>query len=165
MTGRRDQFTLDDLQRLLDAHGADSARWPAELRGDVEALCVSDEKAAALLHDAQALETLLDEAPALVPAPELKAKILAAAMGADNVVAFNAPAHGNTSAGHAPRTRWLAGLMAASLMIGVWLGQSDLAGPLTEALLGGTETAAVSDETFADILVLASPPEQNGDLL
>ncbi len=72
----------DDLGRfreLLDAYGADSARWPEHARTWAEPLAASDGAARDLQHQAAKLDALLDELPAPNPAPELMADILAAA--------------------------------------------------------------------------------------
>lgn len=65
------------LQQLIDAYGADPARWPREERG------ASDASSAALgdaLREAEALENALDAAFEPVPLPlGLRARVLAAA--------------------------------------------------------------------------------------
>ena len=52
-------MTRDDFRNLLDAHGADPSRWPAELRESAVALIGSDAGARADLDTARELDAML----------------------------------------------------------------------------------------------------------
>lgn len=52
-------MTRDELQHLLDAHGADPSRWPAERREEAVQLLGSDAGARADLDMARALDAML----------------------------------------------------------------------------------------------------------
>jgi hypothetical protein len=52
-------MTRDDFSNLLDAHGADPSRWPAELRESAVALIASDASARADLEAARELDAML----------------------------------------------------------------------------------------------------------
>ncbi len=67
------------LTRLLDAYGADAARWPEGERGWAEALIVADADARALRAEAARLDAALDRATLAEPSSELIADVLMAA--------------------------------------------------------------------------------------
>lgn len=71
-------MTIDEFERLLLAHGADSAGWPAGARAAAEALLVRDPAARALLEESERLDATI-AAAAAVPAAggALAARILA----------------------------------------------------------------------------------------
>ncbi len=58
-------MTRDELQHLLDAHGADPSRWPAERREDAAALIGSDVDARVDLEAARELDAMLARFSAL----------------------------------------------------------------------------------------------------
>jgi hypothetical protein len=70
---------LDRLSTLLDAYGADRARWPETERAAAWALVEANDKAHALYEEARALDGLLNQASVIEPSLELKAEVLAAA--------------------------------------------------------------------------------------
>lgn len=57
------------FRRLLEAHGADPARWPPELRPAAERLMAASAKARSLLAEAQALDKAL-RSVAMMEAPD-----------------------------------------------------------------------------------------------
>lgn len=72
------EMTLDRFRRLLEAYGAAPKRWPAAEREAALALRDSSEQARALLTAGEALDSLLDEAPAQVASAAVTGSILAA---------------------------------------------------------------------------------------
>ncbi len=113
---------------IIASHGADPARWPADVRGALLDM-VDDAAVAAALADARALDALLAD---WADAP---------AEGAIDVAAITAL----PQQGMAPRRAagWRPALLAASLAlvvaVGGWLG---LSGSMNVA--GGARVAAVS---------------------
>jgi anti-sigma-K factor RskA len=75
--GSKNDVDLRRLGQILGAYGADPARWPAEERAGALRLLADSAEAATMRDNAQALDSLLDEAPGLEPTPELMAEILA----------------------------------------------------------------------------------------
>ncbi len=67
------------LTRLLDAYGAEAARWPEGERAWAEALIEADADARALRAEAARLDAALDRAPLAQPSPDLIAEVLTAA--------------------------------------------------------------------------------------
>ncbi len=65
------------LRRLLEAYGAEPARWPAAEREAALALLGRSVEAAALRSEAAELDRLLDEAALPQASPELMAEVLA----------------------------------------------------------------------------------------
>lgn len=114
---------------IIASHGADPARWPADVRGRLLALATDDAVVAAALAEARALDAMLGDW-AGVPAE-----------GLIDVAAITALPQQGT----APRRAagWRPALLAASLAlvvaVGGWLG---LSGPMNVA--GGARVAAVS---------------------
>ena len=68
---------LERLRAIVEAYGADAARWPeAEREGALQLLARSPE-AAAFRERARELDALLDGASVFEPTPELLARVLA----------------------------------------------------------------------------------------
>lgn len=72
-------MTLAQLTDLLDAYGAEPARWPAEKRAAALALVLRSPEARARRDAVARLDAVLDSAPSAEPSPELTARVLAAA--------------------------------------------------------------------------------------
>lgn len=75
MTAR---MTMDRFEALVAAYGGDPLRWPEAERVAAQMLAARDGAAARLLAEAEALDRLLDEAPAAAVNAALAARILAA---------------------------------------------------------------------------------------
>ncbi|MGE5511225.1 MAG: hypothetical protein ACM31O_08250 [Bacteroidota bacterium] len=158
-----------DLGTLLDTYGADTARWPERERARMDEIMAAEPWADRLLAEARALDTLLARAP--LPSTErrfaLASRIVAIAEGAHALPAESA-ASANVRSGvvipwprasrsHPVRVSraarlpvWrAAALLAASLIVGVFVGAFDLApspvNNFVEAVsLDETEQAVVS---------------------
>jgi hypothetical protein len=154
-------MTMADLARLLDVYGAERTRWPAEARAAAAVLVTADAEARQLVVEAEALDRLLDRAPVPGVAAEtaLAERIVAAAQRSPRIVrlpsaqrvaeeASGGDAHPREAA-RLPakvvaRGRWrarlvsrevgAAGLLAASLVMGVVIGNSSLPPQLLPAL-------------------------------
>jgi hypothetical protein len=72
-------MTIERLTELLDAYGAQPERWPDGERTAMRALLERSAEARAHLAAAADLDALLDRAVTAAPAPDLAARILAAA--------------------------------------------------------------------------------------
>src|SRR6185312_10617773 len=119
MTGMSNTtMTIADFERLLDVYGSDRTRWPVEARASAGQLVARDKAARRLLAEAEALDRALERAP-LPSLAEESAGLAERAI--DNVVRLPSLR---------TRTRWLtptgfggaAGMLAASLALGVFLG-------------------------------------------
>jgi len=66
-------MTKDELQTLLDSHGADPARWPAALRVAALGLIAADAEARAAHDAARELDSALTRYAAVTPADETAA--------------------------------------------------------------------------------------------
>lgn len=133
---------LESLQKLLDGHGGDRTRWPAAERLRFAALIGSDEEARRRLAEADALDRLLDKAPNL----SAERREALAERIVTSVQAEGAPqrARGEVvvplGAVGVPRMPLrlmkrapAAGLLAASLLIGVFAGISGVASPALQS--------------------------------
>ncbi|MFO7482162.1 hypothetical protein [Oceanibaculum nanhaiense] len=154
MTEKLQAMDLQRLEALLDAYGADPARWPAAERTAAQALLAADPDAQAQLEQTRQLDRALDALPpAPAPAGDLAARIRAAARHQDAPAAPVAPipapipANGN----RAPWRFTMA--LAASAVIGLWLGFA--AGPYTLDTGGTIDLAALDQQ---DVAVLAFGP-------
>jgi hypothetical protein len=145
---------LAQLEAVLDTHGARPARWPEAVRAELLAFVSRDAQAARLFAEAQALERLLDHAPAALPQGR-EARIVASAAALPQVsgrgeamparrvslrtgAALAAP----PSTRPALRRMWPElTLLAASLFLGLLIGLSGQALPALQsvALLTGNE--------------------------
>lgn len=133
---------LDDV---LDAYGADRTRWPAVARREISALLAQSAEARSRQEAAAAFDRLLDTAPS--PDADRMAvladRIMDRARTTPRVVATT-PA--SRLGGTLPVLRRHAGgiaALAASLMLGVFAGQSASMAPTVSELveLAGIETA------------------------
>jgi hypothetical protein len=150
---------LERFRDLLYACGSNPRHWPPAERRAMLALAESSPEAAAMLREARALDELLEQG-SIAPAGEgLGAAIMQAARaGTDEQ---HPPSSGGRKPPRAANDNqlpmWKAALpLAASLMIGVWLG---LSGAL-DGLIG------IQDDT-GGILEIAMPLEMEygeGDL-
>jgi hypothetical protein len=126
------------LQAVLAAYGADPARWPASDRDLAPLLAAPHPDVAASLEDARSLDTALAHASRPVAPAAAADRLVAGATGASgNVVAFD-----RHEARHAPGRRTafsgrlaVAMSLAASLVLGIYLGASGRSDWLTPPLL------------------------------
>jgi hypothetical protein len=128
---------LDRMQHLLDAYGADPARWPARERDAAEVLAAASPDAARLLDQARRVDSALD---AFAVAPATQALHDAILRSARRVDPPRRPTWRELVGEFLPvRPLWpnLAGLAAAAIL-GIGIGLTDL----------GTGTA-LADETDA----------------
>jgi hypothetical protein len=81
MTAERNDtpMTVERLQQLLDAYGANPERWPADRRSQALELLAESAPARALRAEAARLDALLDMVPAAEPSPQLVRRALSAA--------------------------------------------------------------------------------------
>jgi hypothetical protein len=147
-------MTLTEFEHLLDVHGADRTRWPLAARASAAALVDSDRTARRLLAEAEALDSVLAQAGTRAPDdPALSAladRIMLAAQRAPRLVANKAaPAMDGARRDAVGDQRRAVGrdswrgiaVLAASLMIGIFVGQTQFAAgalPAIEALSGVT---------------------------
>ena len=138
-------MTITDFAHLLDVYGSDRTRWPVEARASAGQLVARDRAARRLLAEAEALDKTLERAPlpSLAAEAALADRIIATARRSPRMVpARNAAAAGGPRRvannviplpGLTARPRWLptglasaAGMLAASLALGIFLGISNL---------------------------------------
>src|SRR5262245_47829779 len=142
-------MTITDFAHLLDVYGSDRTRWPVEARASAGQLVARDRAARRLLAEAEALDKTLERAPlpSLAAEAALADRIIATARRSPRMVPAMNPALNATAAGGRRRVagnvvqlpglparpRWLptglagaAGMLAASLALGVFLGVSNL---------------------------------------
>ena len=181
MTSTSNTMTIAEFERLLDVYGSDRSRWPVEARAGAGLLVARDKAARRLLAEAEALDRALERAPlpSLVEEAALAERIIAAARRSPRMVPPTAaasavivePVAGNVVRLPAarPRSRWIAsralggaaGMLAASLALGVFLGLSNLSQGVLPALEemtgialtgGGSRAVAQVDMLDEDLL-------------
>lgn len=110
---------------LLDAYGADPARWPEEERAAALALLATSSDARARQREAAALDAMLGTAPPAPPSDLLVARVLAAAPGA---AAAARPATDRARARAAWRRSRRAAIAAAALAaaasLALWIART-----------------------------------------
>ena len=157
-------MTLADFERLLDVYGGDRTRWPAEARAAAAQLVARDAKARRMLAEAEVLDRVLERAPlpSLAVEAALAERIVTAAQRSPRIVKI---ATGQSSVVSLPAGRalppsrpasWKLGLLrgevraatllAASLMVGIFIGISNVPQSVVPALadLAGTDRGAYS---------------------
>jgi hypothetical protein len=158
MIGLGHTMTLPEFERLLEIYGSDRTRWPVEARASAGQLTARDPTACRLLLEAEALDRILERAPlpSLASEAALAERIVAAAQRSPRMVPTGeavasphlevgtraAPQRVSSVVRLADRRRWLsrnpagraAGLLAACLMVGIFLGASAVPQPVIPAL-------------------------------
>lgn len=168
MTEGHKDMDMRRLEVLLDAYGADPARWPAAERAAALALLATDPAARAWLEQARRLDRALDALPpAPAPAGDLAARIRAAAQQRNAGAAALLPASqpvplAGPVAANSNRPAWrFPAALVASALFGLWLGFATGPFPIDS---GGTIDLAALDQQ--DVAVLAFGPfadAQNGN--
>ncbi len=163
MSGERE---LAEFRELLDRYGSRPEHWPADGRAEMLRLCAEDPQARALLAEAEALDALLRETAVPPAAPDLAARLLQRAAGAtENAGAPVTPPPAAND--NRPVMRWLAaGWLAASLLIGIWLGLSGRI-VVPPSLTGDADTVADAGggDALADLLGIVSSVDEGGETL
>jgi hypothetical protein len=147
-------MTLTEFERLLDVYGGDRTRWPMEARAAAAHLVARDVDAQRLLAEAEALDRVLERAPlpALAKEAALADRIAAAAQRSPRIVKLGGARPAEPAAPAAARIGRLplrfssanvgaAGLLVASLMIGVVIGRTDLPQQLLPGLANMADSA------------------------
>ena len=127
---RRGDGTVERLARVTAAYGADPARWPAGERAALKDILADMDAAAEQLDEERALDRLLDMVPPAEPPPGSVDRILAAAgirSPGGEVVQFR---RAGPAAPVGLRLGPAIGLIAASLVLGIFTGTTRLADPL-----------------------------------
>lgn len=126
---------LDTLETVLDTYGADRTRWPAPLRHSLSGLVAGNAEAQKLLKEAEAFDRLLDMAPQYDAArlDKLKERIALAADRQPRLVASQAHATRPVMRRH---NGLAATALAASLVLGIFAGQSKTITSTADLLLG-----------------------------
>lgn len=137
---------LADLEAALDAFGADRTRWPAPLRHALSGLVASDARAAKLLKDGEVFDRLIDGAPAYDSQKlnGLADRIFAQVDANPRVIPLRRPAKslfGSRDFGFA------AGALAASLLLGIFVGQSNIVTPATDLIINSDASGTTGANT------------------
>lgn len=147
-------MTIAEFERFLEVYGGDRTRWPAEHRAGAGQLVVRDATARRLLNEAVALDRLLERAPlpTLDAEAALADRIVAAAQRSPRMVARTAGDSSRRAAAETgnvvrlpsrrPQRRWqvgpgiggAAGVLAASLVLGIFIGLSSVTQQMLPAL-------------------------------
>ncbi len=136
---------LDKLEAALDTYGADRTRWPAPLRHALSGLIAGNGEAQKLLADAELFDRLLDRAPQYDVAriAKLKERIAAAAERQPRLVATRPDARAPQ-----PVLRRSQGIvataLAASLVLGLFAGQSSVLNSTADLILGNDSAASAN---------------------
>jgi hypothetical protein len=147
------KLTVTAFEQLLDIYGADRTRWPISERADAVALLATAPLARRLLAEAAAFDETLSRGMAAsgqsdaVQQAALSERIMAASTGLPRLAsvtpvvrAYVEPAKRDVVHSRVSNELWRgAAMLAASLMIGVFIGQSQLGAhalPALEALSG-----------------------------
>lgn len=168
---------LKELAGALDLAGTNPKRWPERSRARLSAFVENDEEAARLYIEAKALDHVLARAPQGMPRPEIEAEIVAAARRlpqdrADSqaeVISLNDRLR-EASAVRGPRfesgrSYWGgAVLLAASLILGVYIGASGEAIPTLRGIEFLASNDAQAGIAFSGSLFEPSELHEEGQL-
>lgn len=160
MSNTSNTMTIAEFEHLLDIYGSDRTRWPVEARASAGHLVARDRAARRLLAEAEALDRALERAPLptlaqeaaiaerivgaakrtprIVPAakvaPAQQASPDADNRSADNVVRLSGLRQRAQRLTGRPSLGRIAGALAASLVVGILIGHSNLTQPMLPAI-------------------------------
>ena len=157
MTSRSAQtMSLRDFERLLEVYGGDRTRWPLAARASAAMRLAGDATARRRLAEAEALDAVLLHAPEpdAADVAALASRIVAAAASAPRTAPVVVPSP--TRFELRPRRRYVVdpflvrtgAVLAASLMIGIFVGQTQLGARALPAIetMAGIGSPAMSDQ-------------------
>jgi len=159
------EISMERLKEMVDAWGASPSRWPEAERPAAEALVAASAEARRLVDEALHLDTLLDAAPVEAPSEALMARLMAARPR---------PVADAPSVARAPRGAWRglieavwpygspavpAGALAASIMLGIMVGNTGDFSPLAETTIMASEATA-DDQIIALAMADIDWPEE-----
>ncbi len=169
-------MTLAEFERLLDVYGGDRTHWTIEARAAAAQLVARDPRAQRLLAEAEALDRVLERAPlpSLVTEAALADRIVAAAQRSPRIVSITGAREGSSGAppdsgretevgrpadwrsrSFQPDLRRVA-MLAASLVVGVYIGLSNLPQQIIPVLTGDAAgeryNLALTDPLDEDVL-------------
>jgi hypothetical protein len=155
---------LQALAAVLEAYGANTTRWSLAARQRFAALIAENSQAQRLVADAEALDRLLDQAPAVAAKhvdaakgrifSEMGASPVArpGAAQADNVVAIKRPVASLAAKPAASRSLWReAMVLAAALVLGVFAGTAGLFEAAGISIPGLTEQASDGEYDVSEV--------------
>ena len=176
MSKKSQKQLLEQLGCLLEAHGAEASRWPANDARELADLARKNTDAKRMFAEAEALDRLLAAAPAgkpdrmagLIDRIAVRASaIRPAAAGTAEIVALPVRSADAVEKipvpSPRPRALWPAfGALAASLIIGFYVGTSSAVSPALQQVAG----IQVDDAEDAQLAGQAGADEvQEGELL
>lgn len=143
---------LERLQTVLEAYGVDRSRWPEPDRLEFTDADISGEAVARETADARALDVLLAHAGTPTPAAGAAARIAARIVDADEDATVVTMQNRKPSAAQSGlASHWpAAGLLAASLVVGILLGQSNI---WTDPISGSFLTADAGISELGDLFL------------
>lgn len=155
---------VERLARVTAAYGADPARWPADERAALKDILADMDAAAEQLDEERALDRLLDMVPPAEPPPGSVDRVLAAAgihpPGGD-VLPFR---RAGPMAPVGLRLGPAIGLIAASLVLGIFTGTTHLVDPLFPGERGDRRIEAEEPDTALVDLDFDLDAEDEDDL-
>lgn len=147
MSDNRDRVQLLDLlDEILETYGSERARWPQAARAKLAPVLEGDAEARRRLAEAEAFDRLLGAAPVLPEARQraLVSEIVAKAQRQPRMVATSEPPQ-RPKQNAWKQNSWIAGALAASLVMGLLVGQLPVVSSVTAMALGdqaGTQQVA-----------------------
>jgi hypothetical protein len=121
-------MTAERFAQIVEAHGAEPRRWPADERAAAQAFARAHAEAAdPVLRAARNLDAAMDAYAVEARAPDLQARILTALPGNDNWRRWRAP----LAAG-------LAAACAAGVLVGANISRTVITDARTDAVISAT---------------------------
>jgi hypothetical protein len=141
---------LSELNEALDTYGADRTRWPAPLRHSLSSLVATNPEAEERLRRGEVFDRLLDKAPGY-DATKLKqlAERIASATQTARVAAFVSPRKSFSRREYS----FAGAALAASLLLGVIVGQSPFADRTLADADGATISTQMAQTDYSDSLL------------
>ncbi len=167
------KYKLQRLKEVLDIYGARSELWPEADRARLLEIISQDRRAHSLFLEAKAFDSLIQTVPDIKVPEELNLRILSSVLKTErsdnatpdvprnNVVPLFSNRQGRLPFKATRKILPTAALMAASLLIGVYIGYSDLStiSPLGDATTEVAVLEATEQNEFSNLLMEQSMEE------
>ncbi len=156
MSKNEAKSSLERLKSVLEAYGANPDRWPDDERDELLAVLRGNAEAGGQQDREQALDAVLNNVKVSLPSHALRNNILKITTPAApaEMEAKVVPFHKPELTRHAirPMLSWqTAALLAASLLIGVWIGAGEIGGTLVSESLDIASLQSGTDAYSFDI--------------
>jgi hypothetical protein len=138
-------MTMERFRAIVEAYGASPAHWPADERAAAQAFLAVHAEARARMDEEALLDRLLDAVPATRPSVALKERLMPRQLPRDSGAWLSRLIAALWPEASSP---WPAGVLAASIALGILIGIATPAIDLTSQELNAGEVMSYAFSTL-----------------